>query len=206
MAIEVQPLRLETIEVNVIGTTPLIMHCFSRKTAIEMELQHTGKKIKKREVKDPMADCLGCFHPPSDDGTSPFSFPSMGFKHGIVATARLNSMKMVDLRQAVHVMDVFVPIYGVWEMQMDVVRNSNGAPDIRHRPYFFQWASTLKIRFDAGFLSEQQVVNMLNAAGFQSGIGDWRPQRDGSHGTYQVATRKAIQPIIDITPAKLEAA
>lgn len=206
MAVEILPMKLETREVCILGLTPLIVHAFSQKKRDELLDQHMQKSVKKREKKDPMADCMDCFHPPADDGSSPFSFPTMGFKHGIVATARLSNMKMTELWQAVHVVGVFAPVYGMWEMGCDVVRNANGQPDVRHRPYFHQWGARFMVRYEASFISDQQVLNLIESAGFQSGIGDWRPQRKGSYGTYRVCQAAELEGVIDLTPDKLEAA
>ena len=32
----------------------------------------------------------------------------------------------------------------------------------------------------------EQIVNLINLGGFTCGIGEWRPEKDGSFGTYQV--------------------
>jgi hypothetical protein len=35
-------------------------------------------------------------------------------------------------------------------------------------------------------ITPEQIMNLLNYGGFANGVGEWRPSRDGSFGTYHV--------------------
>ena len=58
--------------------------------------------------------------------------------------------------------------------------------DIRYRPEFKTWSTTLTIRYNRNAITPEQIANLLNYGGFSNGVGEWRPSRDGSHGTFHV--------------------
>ena len=62
-----------------------------------------------------------------------------------------------------------------------------GTADIRYRAEFKKWKATLTIRYNAHVISTEQIINLYHVAGFSIGIGDWRPQKEGSHGMFHVA-------------------
>jgi hypothetical protein len=35
-------------------------------------------------------------------------------------------------------------------------------------------------------------VNLFNTAGFAIGVGEWRPQRDGSYGMFHIASAEEV--------------
>lgn len=72
-------------------------------------------------------------------------------------------------------------------LRADMCRVGMGATDIRYRPEFRNWSADLKISFNRnGKYSLNQIINMLNAGGYTCGIGEWRPERDGSYGQFHV--------------------
>jgi len=79
-----------------------------------------------------------------------------------------------------------VRIEGEPSMREDMVRVGMGTADIRYRGEFKKWAVELLIRHNARVLSAEQVANLFNTAGFAIGVGEWRPQRDGSFGMFHV--------------------
>ena len=34
----------------------------------------------------------------------------------------------------------------------------------------------------------EQLLNLINYGGFVTGIGEWRPEKDGQHGMYRLKT------------------
>ncbi|MBR7150416.1 MAG: hypothetical protein IKD01_05310 [Oscillospiraceae bacterium] len=75
------------------------------------------------------------------------------------------------------------------EIREDIVvlGGMSRTPDLRWRPQFTNWYVDLHIRFDAdGIYSFQDIVNMLNAGGRYSGIGEYRPEKDGQFGMFHI--------------------
>jgi len=40
-------------------------------------------------------------------------------------------------------------------------------------------------------ISDEQVVNLVNTAGFGVGIGEWRIEKKGEHGTFHVKSERS---------------
>jgi hypothetical protein len=68
------------------------------------------------------------------------------------------------------------------QMVISPCRNQTGVIDLRPRPTYFPWAATLKIRYDAGILTDTDVVNLIARVGMQVGIGEGRPDSKQSAG------------------------
>jgi len=70
-----------------------------------------------------------------------------------------------------------------------MVRIGMGTTDIRYRAMYETWEVDIVIRYNADFMSREQIVNLFNTAGFCSGIGEWRPsspKKPGPYGMFHV--------------------
>ncbi len=47
--------------------------------------------------------------------------------------------------------------------------------DIRFRPEYRDWSMEFCVVFNSRAISPEQIVNLVNIAGFGIGIGEWRP-------------------------------
>lgn len=73
----------------------------------------------------------------------------------------------------------------------DTVTVGNGKSDLRYRPIFENWYCDLMLEIDTGYgLKISDIINVLNAGGSGVGIGEWRPEKDGIFGRYQVELLK----------------
>lgn len=75
------------------------------------------------------------------------------------------------------------------EMREDMVKLRGTTSDIRHRPEFKQWEIPMMLKYNVnGIYSLEQILNFINYGGFACGIGEWRPQKDGQFGMYELKT------------------
>jgi hypothetical protein len=82
------------------------------------------------------------------------------------------------------------------ELREDMVRVGMGTADIRYRAQFWPWWVEVFVRYNNNVLSEAQISNLFNTAGFGVGVGEWRSEKDGQHGSFHVATMAdAKQPL-----------
>ena len=59
--------------------------------------------------------------------------------------------------------------------------------DIRYRAEFKEWEIPLQLEYHkGGKYTIEQLLNMVNYGGFYVGIGEWRPDKDGQMGMYQL--------------------
>lgn len=197
VAIEIPELDLRTFTLKIVGETPLICHAWSQK-AKDMILDKQMKKAKgAREAKDPIADYLDSLYwlskrpaKNTEDAVkgAKFGFPTRAFKAAAVnAASFIPSMTKVAGRGAFHIDGELVEIKGTPKMREDMVRIAMGGVDIRYRGEFEKWSAEIAIKYSANVLSPAQIVNLFSVAGFSVGIGEDRPQRNGSHGMFRVA-------------------
>lgn len=93
---------------------------------------------------------------------------------------------------AFHVIGDLVEIKGSRPaMRTDFVRVgrfSQRTADIRYRAEFKEWRVDLRILYNMRVISKEQIAHLLNLAGFSVGIGDWRPEKGGQFGMFEVGT------------------
>jgi hypothetical protein len=185
---------IQTMELRIEGTSPLIVSRFDEK-AKEMMLAAMQTKTRKvKEPKDPEKEYQRRRYitPDGRDG-----FPAVGFKAAIIGGARqFDGITMTALKSQIYVRgegpDMLVPIDGDISMREDTVRVGNGVADLRYRPMYWPWSCVLNIDFFPALLSPESVVALTLAGGF-GGIGEWRPSAPKSlTGTYGRFTVKEV--------------
>jgi len=67
--------------------------------------------------------------------------------------------------------------------------------DIRFRPDFREWKANVLIQYDGGVLKLNHIVDLLRRAGFGVGLGEWRPERGGQWGTFDVVKVLKLPPV-----------
>jgi hypothetical protein len=182
----------QTIRVTVEGTAPLIVNKWDAKIREQMVSDRVGgAPAPKKPIIDPTAKYEATIYR-LEDGTP--GFPATAFKLASVRGAQAFGMKMTEFRPQVLIhgegADQLVRIKGEPKMREDIVRvggkgKGTGLPDIRWRAEFWPWSAELTVTFTSVSLSAEQIVNCINAGGM-NGIGEWRPEKDGTFGTYRV--------------------
>lgn len=212
LGIELPRIDIRLMEVTIIGDSPLIVHAWSEKAKRAMLAKQVKEATGAKEAKDPRADFEASLYRLADGS---HGFPSVGFKAAAVtAITSVGGLTKVAARQAFHILGEDVDVRGAFEgsisrqnlvrivgaptMREDMVRVGMGTADLRYRGEFADWSARLLVRYNHNVLSEAQILNIINVAGFAVGVGEWRPERDGQYGMFHVATGADL--------AKLEAA
>ncbi|MCZ2076564.1 MAG: hypothetical protein LC130_16400 [Bryobacterales bacterium] len=184
--IELPPLNIKMASVTLIGDSPLICHAWSSKAKKEMLDKQMKKAKQAKEAKDPQKDYEESLYPLPGGG---YGFPAVAFKSAAVdACSHVANITKVEARGSFHISDEMVPITGKPRPREDMVRIGMGTADIRYRGEFPKWKATFTVRYNANVLTLEQLLNLFNTAGFAIGIGEWRPQKDGSYGMFHVET------------------
>ena len=180
-------LNIKTAIVELVGDSPLICHAWSQKAKTEMLDKQMKKAKQAKAAKDPQADYEASFyHMPDGSG---YGFPTVAFKSAAVdACSHVANMTKVEARGAFHINDELVPIFGEPNMREDMVKIAMGTADLRYRGEFKKWSTRFTVRYNANVIELEQILNLFNTAGFAIGVGEWRPQKDGSYGMFHVAT------------------
>jgi len=61
-----------------------------------------------------------------------------------------------------------------------------GSTVIRTRPIFDDWLIEGELQHSPDFADRDDVIHWLRVAGTEVGLGDWRPQKYGPYGTFEV--------------------
>lgn len=194
----IPPIETKTFNVKLIGDSSLIVHMWSEK-AMKMILDKRTKKAGTgKEAKDPWADYCDSMYWLSEKPTNPteddiaeakFGFPAKAFKACAIDAGFQQGIipKKTTARGAFHILGEMVEIEGHPQIREDMVRIAMGTADIRYRGEFPEWSVVLTIRYNPRAMSAEQIINLLNFGGFSNGVGEWRPEKDGDHGTFHVA-------------------
>lgn len=180
-------LDIRLLDITLVGDSALIVHKWSEKAIKQMLDKQMGRATAGKEPKNPEEDYVNSLYVHPEGG---YGFPSIAFKNAAVSacTSLGKSVTKVAARQAFHVIGELVKIQGEPSMREDMVRVGQGTADIRYRAEFKQWKVHIRVRYNARVLSDEQVINLFNTAGFAVGVGEWRSERDGSFGLFHVAT------------------
>ena len=184
--INLQELKREKITVEIIGITPLLME----KMDMDVVERYNLKKGKKMSEKDDKLEEDKYEAKKYLDDNGKIGFPATGFLKGMVEVAPyIDGMDKKKVRGSVRILGDIIPIKYSKEVTDTKWGRTSGmtrAPRKIVRPKFTDWSCKLEIVYNATNLSAEQIINLLNWAGFQMGIGGFRPEKSGNFGQYQV--------------------
>lgn len=192
--IMIPTIRLETIEIPIIGDSPLITNAMTEERKDEIERRACGRAHTAKTKRDPEREYELSKYLLPDGG---YGHPAGAFKKAAVEACRLvDGFPMTEARVLFHVMGNMVRIEGEPRPRRDMVpANKAGGGSVPvYRAEFSPWSCKLVVRYYANKLTLEQLVNLFNLAGF-GGVGCWRPSapmgKSGNFGMFHVATSVA---------------
>lgn len=206
--VEIKSLDIKTAKIRIVGETPLIVHAWSDKAKQMMLDAQMGKnKVSKKAIRDPFDDFINSLYWLTDKpkestpdafekaikNGAKFGFPVGAVKQaGNAAAYRLGWVKnQMQLRGSYFLRtehgEMFEIQGSIPEMREDMVRIGMGSADLRYRAEFKDWYADMILEYNAsGALQLSDIINVLSAGGYVCGLGEWRPEKDGSFGKYHV--------------------
>lgn len=188
---------MKSIEVEIRGVTPLLIHRFSE--GVEQGKATRQIKVDTENPRDAARRVAYI----ATDGTFYFSAFCISSSMGNAGS----NHKMRGSRKSLR----FV-VPSAIRMNTDAITIMNGegpAKDfevdsrpvtipatkgrvMRHRPRFDQWGAVFTLTVNDDLLSVEMAHQLLNEAGLQFGIGDFRPEKRGPFGTFRVVRFEEI--------------
>lgn len=200
--IEIPEIKLAKLTVTLLGQTPLITHRFGERARKQIEDKQQGAARTAKPPREPLAEFVDSLYllNPMLNCTEPmgcyehldehvFGFPSAGVKKALVhAGGRFADEQMTILRGVINIMGDLLQIRSESpRMRSDTVRIDGGkTSSIAYRPEFWPWEMDVPVVFNATLLTEAKVLNLFQIAGFSIGIGDWRPEKNGTFGQFSI--------------------
>ena len=207
VTVQIKPPNIKTAVLEIVGTSPLVVHRFSHKAQLgmleKMAAGSVAKKGKQREATDPN-DTYNQARYQHADGWDGFN--ASAIRHALISACRLVGFKMTIAKLSVFVVEdgwdkiesqiPLIRIYGK-PRRLDMwARVETGQAYMTIRPCYDEWSAKVKIRFDADQFSIDDVTNLLARAGGQVGICEGRPDSKNSvgmgWGTFEIKGKKEI--------------
>lgn len=212
--IELPGIDIGFVTIEIIGDSPLIVHKWQEKSKKEMLDKQMKKASNGKDAKNPPLDFVNSLYWLDENGNlidtpeeladitpdtpieevnavlgkGRFGFPTCGFKSCAIDAGYQQGViaKKTTARGAFHILGEYAVIEGFPTIREDSVQvgTVTRSADIRHRPEFKQWKTTLTIKYNKKAISMAQIINLMNYGGFSNGVGEWRPSRGGSFGTF----------------------
>ena len=204
IVIEIPDIETDNKEIHIVGQTPLICHAWSDDSIKKIYDKLSKKASNGKDSFAPMIEYAETLYwiegkPDSYEGMEvdeiyeatqkgTFGFPGTAFKKAAIdAGYQTNALdKKTTARNAFHVSVGMVEIKGKPSMREDMCR-IQGKGHIRYRAEFKEWECFIPICYNVKVMSFEQIVCLFNIAGFGVGIGDWRPEKNGTFGRFKVA-------------------
>lgn len=187
---------MKLVEVMIRGDTSLLQHRFSE----DAEAAPSTRKVlvsrgtpREEAEKVCYRNGSGFYHPGAAIGRL---LREAGGGHKLRGTRK--SAKYI-VPSAVLVMDDTIPLLNgdgkthIEDFETDsrpVVIPSTKGRVMRHRPRFDQWSMKFTIRINESVLPTDFVQTLLTEGGQQIGIGDYRPEKGGPFGVFQIVSWK----------------
>ena len=192
--IKIEPLNVKTLMVELVGKTPLVMDRFPDATKKQILGKQTGiSKSNKKQIRDVEKEVVEAIHVTR---TGKIGFPSIAFKKGMQEVTsfvgdKFFSKKLVSgAIRIINVEDGLIPIKC---KKQTILEHSIGC-NTKFNPQFHDWSCKLNIQYDANNISAEDIITVLNYAGYYVGVGIMRPKgKDGGtgeYGCYEVKTKK----------------
>lgn len=189
----ITPANIHRTNIMVQGTSPLVQNKFSNKakeTMMKTMATEAGDKKSKaaRSARNYKEDWLNAQHLTKD---GMHGIPCVAIKAAMIRACKAAKVVMTDAKLALFIVpdgfdkDAGTPLIRLLKedgsddieepkVHEASVRNANGGTDIRVRPMWETWSAIVQIDFDADMISATSVVNLLDRAGKQVGVGEGR--------------------------------
>jgi len=199
----ISPANIVRTTLRIKGTAPLVQNRFSQKAkAAMMASMATPKSAKKAKTERPVRNYEEDFRQAQHVAVGGWNgIPCSSFRAAMIDACRTCGIMMTRAKMSVFVLpDGFdalegTPLVRIYsdsppERMESLVRPENGGADIRIRPMWRDWHCDVTLEFDADMITAESVVNLLDRAGRQVGVGEGRPFSKNSvgqgWGTFQI--------------------
>lgn len=189
-----QYVGIQRIELTLRGKlgSPLVVHSFSEKAKKEIRDKQQKKANKAKEARDPQAEFLVARYV---DHQGRECVPITAIKKSIITAATaFDDLTKVALRQALFVDCVAEPgaalvpietpagVRAVGQMREDAVTIGGGTRGLAYRPEYPEWQLRVSIEYNPRLVSKEQLLALVDQAGWGVGICEGRPEKTSALG------------------------
>ncbi len=190
--VALKPIQVAHAKFKLRGLSSLLAHAWSKKAVTQMlQNQMMTKEEKKkakenREPKNPQRD----FEEAQYIRNGKHCFPSTALKKAMGKAASAMGINPTLVKHAVFIEGDFLVIHHarcvMREDMVNIGKWPNRVPDLRYRPEYQEWWTEISVEYRLDMITPEQLTALLQNAGFSVGIGEWRPEKDGQFGRFEV--------------------
>lgn len=166
------------VEVTIRGISPLLMHRYPIEPVTALEKKTPDEQAEIAAYRDP---------------DNKLFIPGIALRQALVSGATYSKGKgrgslQKPVAACVNVLQDRL-VLDVQEFTVDarpVVVPATKGRVMRFRPRFDQWSVTAEIEYDPDLLTEQQLRQVVDDTGKRVGLLDFRPERKGMFGRFEV--------------------
>jgi len=187
--INLKKLEIKTIKVNIVGTSPYLPE------PMDMAVLEKYNKIKSKQsyTKDDLSEeekVKAKFYYTEDEE---YGIPARAIYNSMIrASSYLFDIKqggMRNIKEGVTIVGDILPLK--FKKQRVITHwgrtsGMKGSPRKIMRNAFEDWGVEVTIQFNESNISAEQIINVLNWAGFHIGVGGFRKEKTGNFGAFQV--------------------
>jgi hypothetical protein len=186
---------MKTINVTIQGLTPMLQHRFGEDAEVDGSKAARNVTVVRGTPREEATKVV------YQNGEGKFYFPGTWLL-GTIRNAGANHKMRGSRKSAKYIVPAAVRI---GEIEI-LIRNGDGKSLVRdfevdsrpitipstkgrimrHRPRFDCWSAEFSLVLNDEILPEEFVQQLLTEAGMQVGIGDFRPEKCGSFGTFRI--------------------
>ena len=185
---------IQTVELTLRGRrgSPLVIHAFAEKAKQEIRDKQQKKAKKAKEERRPAEECEAAKY---IDAEGRECAPITALKKAIITAATaFDDITKVGLRQAVFVDSVVNPGGGLvpledhtgqpikGTMREDAVTIGINTRGLAYRPEYPEWQLRVRVEFNPRIVSREQLLALVDQAGWGVGICEGRPERSSALG------------------------
>jgi hypothetical protein len=200
MATQIKSIVPKKYAFYIVGTAPMIQHAWSEKALRQLRMTAAERRKQEKVARNPEGEALAAMYRTADGQPG---LPMLAFKAALIGAAHKDlGIEKTLVRKA-----LFLPASEYspglialletsgFEIREDIVRVGNQQTDLRYRPQFNEWRVRVVVEVDADLLTMEDVVKLVDRAGFSVGIGEWRPEKGGEYGRFQFDASEPVQEI-----------
>jgi hypothetical protein len=189
VTIDFKPLKIGIIKVKAVGITPYlpepmdmaVLEVYNKKKSnqiYEKDIIPEEEKVKEK-----------CYY--TKDGK--IGIPVRAFYKAMIQASGYIFARdkggMRNIKEGVSLIGDIIPLkFSSKEVVTHWGRNSGQSKSPRKimRNQFNNWSCELEIQYNENQLSAEQIINILNWAGFHIGVGGFRKEKTGTYGSFSV--------------------
>ena len=187
----VPKLNLGLLKIQLKGTTPLLMDKFPDSVREQILDKQKGLTQGKKQLRDMDNEFEGAFHRLPNEK---IGFPAQGFKSAMIESTSFVGSRDFSKKLLKGIQIINSEGNDLVEIKYKNISKLKHYPKLGNTkvsPMLEEWSCELIIQYDQNNISPQDLVSLLNYAGFYYGIGIWSPRAKcgGKYGMYEVKVK-----------------